>query len=549
MTFEHVLSLFGGLALFLYGMHMMSEGLEEAAGDKMKQILEKLTSNRFLGVVVGALITAVIQSSSATTVMVVGFVNSGLMTLQQAVWIIMGANIGTTITGQLVALNVSEMAPILAIIGVVMVTFISNKKANSLGEILAGLGVLFIGMSMMSDAMYPLRDEPMFISFMTTISNPFIAVLFGAAFTALIQSSSASVGILQTIANGGLIPLSSSIYIIFGQNIGTCITAVLAALSAKRAAKRTTIIHLSFNLIGTAIFMIGIQFLPFVDWMVAITDNPAAQIANTHTLFNITTSILLIPFGTYLAKLAETILPIQDDENEAEVSLTFIDDTNFANTAIAMSNLRKEANAMLLMAEENLVQSIGRMTGEKYDFDVIDQREDNINALNHKVAEYMSKVSLLQMSQQENDICNALYKSFADIERVGDHAFNIAQYSTKLEKGSLDALMTVQVNELKDLLVEVIHILIDENVENIEKDGKRIEDIEQQIDDLTAEYRQMQIDRLVDKNIDANACVTFSQMMTDIERISDHLLNIMEEYRNVHISLTQQVFETPVQAQ
>ena len=265
MTFEHVLSLFGGLALFLYGMHMMSEGLEEAAGDKMKQILEKLTSNRFLGVVVGALITAVIQSSSATTVMVVGFVNSGLMTLQQAVWIIMGANIGTTITGQLVALNVSELAPIMAIIGVVLVTFITNKKANSFGEILAGLGVLFIGMSMMSEAMYPLREEPMFITFMTTISNPFIAVLFGAAFTALIQSSSASVGILQTIANGGLIPLSSSIYIIFGQNIGTCITAVLAALSAKRAAKRTTIIHLSFNLIGTAIFMIGIQFGPFVD--------------------------------------------------------------------------------------------------------------------------------------------------------------------------------------------------------------------------------------------------------------------------------------------
>jgi phosphate:Na+ symporter len=253
---------------------------------------------------------------------------------------------------------------------------------------------------------------------------------------------------------------------------------------------------------------------------------------------------MLIPFGTYLAKLAETILPVQENENESEISLTFIDDTNFANTAIAMSNLRKEANAMLLMAEENLVQSIGRMTGEKYSFEAIDQREDKINALNHKVTEYMSKVSLLQMNQQENDICNALYKSFSDIERVGDHAFNIAQYSNNLKNGSLDALMTIQVNELKDLLVEVIHILIDENVENIEVDGKRIEDIEQQIDDLTAEYRQMHVDRLVDKNIDANVCVTFSQMMTDIERISDHLLNIMEEYRNVHISLTQQVFES-----
>ncbi len=548
MTTEHILSLFGGLALFLYGMHMMSNGLEEAAGDKMKQILEKLTSNRFLGVIVGALITAVIQSSSATTVMVVGFVNSGLMTLQQAVWIIMGANIGTTITGQLVALNVSEMAPILAMIGVVLVTFISNRKANSLGEILAGLGVLFIGMSMMSDAMYPLRQEPLFIEFMTTISNPFIAVMFGAGFTALIQSSSASVGILQTIANSGLIPLSSSIYIIFGQNIGTCITAVLAALSAKRAAKRTTIIHLSFNLIGTIVFMTLIQLVPFVDWMTALTSNPAAQIANTHTIFNITTSLLLIPFGTYLAKLAETILPVLPDENENEITLAFIDETNFANTAIAMSNLRKEANVMLLMAEENLIQAIGRMTGEKFSFEEIDQREDTINGINHKVAEYMSKVSLLQMNQHESDICNALYKSFSDIERVGDHAFNIAEYSRMMDKKSLDQIMSTQIHQLKNLLIETINILIHEDILQVESKGKRIEEIEQQIDDLTAEYRQMQIERLIQKEVDAKDCITFSQMMTDIERISDHLLNIMEEYRSVHISLTQQLFEADAEA-
>lgn len=542
MTTEHLLSLLGGLALFLYGMNMMSVGLEDAAGDKMKDILEKLTSNRFLGVLVGALITAAIQSSSATTVMVVGFVNSGLMTLQQAVWIIMGANIGTTITGQLVALNVSEMAPLLAIIGVVLITFVKNKKANSLGEILAGLGVLFIGMGMMSDAMYPLREEPAFVSFMTTISNPFIAVLFGAGFTALIQSSSASVGILQTLAKSGLIGLNSSIYIIFGQNIGTCITAVLASLSAKRAAKRATIIHLSFNIIGTAIFMIGIQFIPFVDWMVSITDNPAAQIANTHTLFNITTSCLLIPFGTYLAKLAETVLPVLPDENENEISLVFVDDQNFANTAIAMSNLRKEANAMLLMTEDNLIQAIGRITGENYKFEDIDKREDTINGINHKVAEYMSKVSLLQMNQHESDVCNALYKSFADIERVGDHAFNIAEYSQKLGKNSLDKVMSEQIHELKDLIIETINILIHGDMNS--DDAKRIEDIEQKIDDLTAEYRQFHIERLVNKEIDAKDCVTFSQMMTDIERISDHLLNVMEEYRNVHISLTQDTGET-----
>ena len=221
MTFNNLLALLGGLALFLYGMHMMSAGLEQAAGDRMKAILEKLTSNPFLGVIVGAVITAIIQSSSATTVMVVGFVNSQLMTLNQAVWIIMGANIGTTITGQLIALDASKIAPLVAILGVVMVTFMKNKKVNAFGEILAGLGILFIGMDMMKNAMVPLQQSEAFIHAMTSISNPVLAILLGAGFTALIQSSSASVGILQALAISGLIPLSSAIYIIFGQNIGT----------------------------------------------------------------------------------------------------------------------------------------------------------------------------------------------------------------------------------------------------------------------------------------------------------------------------------------
>ena len=352
-----ILSLLGGLALFLYGMHMMSTGLESAAGDRMKTILEKLTSNPILGVVVGALITAVIQSSSATTVMVVGFVNSQLMTLQQAVWIIMGANIGTTITGQLVALNASEIAPVLAIIGVIMVTFLKNKKVNAIGEILAGLGILFIGMGTMNNAMEPLRESPIFLDLITTISNPVLAILVGAGFTALIQSSSASVGILQALALSGLIPLSSSIYIIFGQNIGTCITSALASLNANRNAKRTTIIHLSFNIIGTILFMIFTSITPFVDFMVSITDNPAAQIANTHTIFNIVTTLLLLPFGKKLARLAEIILPIKEEEldkDKFDVPLTFIDMDNIGSVPIAISSLRKEALATLHLAQANI---------------------------------------------------------------------------------------------------------------------------------------------------------------------------------------------------
>ena len=265
MGFELLLGLLGGLALFLYGMQMMSTNLEAAAGNKMKQILERLTSNRFLGVLVGAVITALIQSSSATTVMVVGFVNSGLMTLNQAVWVIMGANIGTTITGQLIALDVGALAPLIAFVGVAILVFVKNKKIQHIAGIVAGIGVLFIGMDMMSSAMSPLREEPQFVEMMTKFSNPLLGILVGAGFTALIQSSSASVGILQALAMSGVIDLHSAVFVLFGQNIGTCITAVLASIGTTRNAKRATAIHLLFNLIGTVVFVVLSLVTPFTD--------------------------------------------------------------------------------------------------------------------------------------------------------------------------------------------------------------------------------------------------------------------------------------------
>lgn len=257
MGIKDLLALLGGLALFLYGMQMMSNGLEAAAGNRMKSILERLTSNRVKGVLVGAGITAVIQSSSATTVMVVGFVNSGLMTLKQAVWVIMGANIGTTITGQLIALDIGAIAPLFAIGGVAAIMFVKNEKVHHISSIFAGLGILFMGMDMMGSAMEPLQNSPAFIQFMTTFKNPLVGILIGAVFTAVIQSSSASVGILQALAGTGMIPLSSAVYILFGQNIGTCITAVLASIGMKVNAKRTTVIHLMFNIFGSVLFTLS----------------------------------------------------------------------------------------------------------------------------------------------------------------------------------------------------------------------------------------------------------------------------------------------------
>lgn len=541
MTLQNVLSLLGGLALFLYGMHMMSVGLETAAGDRMKAILEKLTSNRLLGVAVGAGITAVIQSSSATTVMVVGFVNSGLMTLNQAVWIIMGANIGTTITGQLIALDASRIAPLVAIIGVVMVTFLKGKRINSIGDILAGLGILFIGMDMMSNAMTPLQDSPVFLNAMTSISNPLLAIALGAGFTALIQSSSASVGILQALAFSGLIPLSSSIYIIFGQNIGTCITAVLASLSANRNAKRTTIIHLSFNIIGTILFFCFIHIVPFVDWMCAITTNPAAQIANTHTIFNIVTTLILLPFGNQLARLAQILMPIRKEEyqhDETALPLTFVDVNNIGSVPIAISSLRKEALAMLKMAQINLREAIHGICQESCSVEDIEKREKRIDYINYKISDYMTSVSTLPMNSTASNTINALYKCYADIERIGDHAINILQY-TKNEQERLHDVRVIheELKQLEQLLDKGFQLLYTNRLESQDESLQKIERIEARIDELTAEYRNRQIERMVQKQIHPRDCVIYSEIMTDIERVSDHIMNIIEECRRCSFTL------------
>lgn len=310
MEFKDFMALLGGLALFLYGMHRMSAGLNAAAGNKMKQVLERLTTNRFLGVLVGTVVTGIIQSSSATTVMAVGFVNSGMMTLRQAVWIIMGANIGTTVTGQLIALDAAAMAPFLAFVGVVLVVFLKNPKLKYAGDIIAGLGILFLGMEMMSNAMLPLRDSERFLSMMTQFEHPLFGILAGTVFTAVIQSSSASVGILQALAQGGAISFPASVYVLFGQNIGTCITSLLASIGTSRNAKRVTIIHLAFNIIGTILFTGLCMVTPTVAWVAGMTPGrPAAQIANMHTIFNVVTTILLLPAGNLLAVMAERILP------------------------------------------------------------------------------------------------------------------------------------------------------------------------------------------------------------------------------------------------
>lgn len=543
MQVADFLGLLGGLALFLYGMQMMSDGLEDAAGNRMKQILEKLTSNRFLGVLVGAGITAVIQSSSATTVMVVGFVNSGMMKLQQAVWIIMGANIGTTITGQLIALDVGMMAPLFAFLGVAMVVFLKMPKARHIGKILAGLGVLFIGMDMMGAAMAPLQESEAFVSLMTQFSNPILGILAGALFTAVIQSSSASVGILQTLAVSGLIGFDSAVFVLFGQNIGTCITAVIASIGTNRSARRTTIIHLMFNVIGTIIFTVLCMTLPITDWIAAITpNNPAAQIANMHTVFNIMTTTLLLPFGNYLAKIAEKILPEKEEEKTESVMVALNKEFHKGNaklgySAIHMDVLRQEIERMIILARDNVklcYQAI--LDNDLEQFKKAQAVEESIDALNKEISQYISKILVNNRSDENIAAIEEYFLITGNAERIGDHALNIGGYVEVINKKSIqfseDArkeLMNMQ-KITKDAIDYVIH----KDEEDTAKWLSRIAAMEQKIDDMRNTYREKHLQRMRDGICSEEACVLYSELLTDFERVGDHVLNIGQSYAKIY---------------
>ncbi len=539
MGVELLLGLLGGLALFLYGMQMMSNNLEAAAGNKMKQILEKLTTNRFMGILVGAGITALIQSSSATTVMTVGFVNSGLMSLNQAVWIIMGANIGTTITGQLIALDVGALAPLIAFIGVVLVVFVKNKKLQHIGGIVAGVGVIFIGMGMMSDAMLPLRDEPEFIQLMTSFKNPLLGVMAGALFTAVIQSSAASIGILQALAVSGVIGLHSAVFVLFGQNIGTCITAVLASVGTNRNAKRTTAIHLMFNVVGTVIFVVLCMVTPFVDWM--ITTNPAnsaAQIANVHTIFNIATTVILFPFGPMLVNIAKKILPDTQVKHVMDADQWFeglmASKHHLGVSTIAISQIHEEIRDMLAIAASNVSDSFKAMEqgpGENGIQEIAD-REEEIDLSNVRLSKKISKVLVLDQTPQDIEALNKMYSILGNIERIGDHAMNLAEYAQTIQEKNLN-FSDYAKNEFKvmdESCALGMELLRKAAAGDSDFTLEKIQAIEQKIDDITDNFRQNQIDRMREGHCNVESSILYSEMLTDYERIGDHMLNIGEAY-------------------
>lgn len=538
MGIKDVLALLGGLALFLYGMQMMSSGLEAAAGNRMKAILERLTSNRVKGVLVGAGITAVIQSSSATTVMVVGFVNSGLMTLKQAVWVIMGANIGTTITGQLIALDIGAIAPVFAIAGVAAIMFVKNEKVHHISSIFAGLGILFMGMDMMGNAMEPLQDSAAFIQFMTTFRNPLVGILIGAVFTAVIQSSSASVGILQALAGTGMIPLSSAVYILFGQNIGTCITAVLASIGMKVNAKRTTIIHLMFNIFGSVLFTVVCLVTPFVSWMEALAPgNPVSQIANVHTVFNIVTTLILLPFGTYMAAAAEKILPDSRKEEDEEYRLKYI--TRFepsyaiGQAAVAISQVKNEVGRMQAMVEKNISSAYNVLI--KYndkELKKIDERETYIDYLNAEISSYIVSLMANEMSLADSRQINGYYVVISNLERLGDHAVNLAGYAKELKGWDAGFSETAreELEIMKKQCMDALDIVKEMLPGNSGVILEKASAMEQKIDDTRDKYFKKQMQRLKKGKCKPQTGIIFTEILTDFERMGDHVKNIAEQY-------------------
>ncbi|MGN1182802.1 MAG: Na/Pi cotransporter family protein [Faecalibacillus sp.] len=523
MTLTIILGLLGGLALFLYGMKMMSDGLEAAAGDRLKIILEKLTVNRFMGILVGAFITAIIQSSSATTVMVVGFVNAKMMTIHQAVWIIMGANIGTTMTGQLIALDVGVIAPLFAFLGVMMIIFFENPKLEYYGSIIAGLGILFIGMDMMSNAMLPLRDLPIFVEMVTRFSHPFIGILVGALFTAVIQSSSASVGILQALAMSGIIQLDNAVYVLFGQNIGTCITAILASLTASREAKQTTIIHLSFNVIGTIIFTIVCMTTPLTRLIEKTAPGKVAfQIANMHTLFNVVTTMILLPFGTRLASLSEMILPVSFHQSHSRLE-------NLKKTlGLSATNLEiinEEVLNMIDLAYQNVYQSIGQFAHYSQEVNIkINEREHQVNDSNEEIATYISEV--LSANYINRNISNQLslyYGMLVDIERISDYAVNIEKQAELQYPLGHDEINYIDFLEKK---TKDMHMCLQECL--------LAKDINKQTHKYVHIIRQKLIELLKEKKITSEVSIMLSRIVTDFQRINDHALNIAEAYQKIN---------------
>jgi len=534
MSVANILSMAGGLGLFLFGIRTMGDGLENAAGAKLKRMLEVLTGNRFLAVLVGFVVTAIIQSSTATTVMVVGFVNAGMMSLAQAVGVIMGANIGTTVTSLLIALNFSSVAAAAVLVGVILMLASKKTVVKNLGAIFTGFGLLFLGIDMMSDSMAPLRESAGFMNFIVTVSEsplrPLFGIILGIVMTAVLQSSSASVGVLQTLAMQGLVPLKFSVFVLFGQNIGTCLTALFSTVGAKKNSKRAAVIHLLFNVIGTGIFILIALLTPYVEWIEKLSPDPMAQIAISHIVFNIVSTVIMFPFAKVLVKLSCLLVPGKDD-SESEMHCKFIDDRLLNTPPFAVMQVSKEVARMAKLARDNFETSAHALINRSdKDLDKVMENEEVINYLNHHITSYLVKLNALDITDSDSDYIARVFHAINDIERVGDHAINLAEAAQHNIGDGLKFSDPAR-EELNRLCGSVVTLLersmaAFDNQSLSDSEAKELSDLEEHIDDLTLECQDSHIFRLNRKECNTEAGMLYLNTITDFERVGDHAINI-----------------------
>ena len=469
----------------------------------------------------------------------------------------MGANIGTTVTGLLIALDVGELAPLFAFVGVALVVFVKKLQLQHIGQILAGLGVLFIGMDMMSSAMSPLRESEAFINLMSTFSNPLLGILAGAGFTAVIQSSSASVGILQALANSGVIGLPSAVLVLFGQNIGTCITAVLASIGTNRNAKRATIIHLMFNVIGTVIFTILFLVFPIayvIDGSLTLPGSlgqtiaglmpasHAGQIALVHTSFNIITTIILLPLGNYLAKAAVKILPERPEDKADQLHLEYLTpiqisskDGGLGVSAIYVDQMQHELRRMMEMAKDNVEASFRSVLNrDEEELEQVEKTEEYLDFLNKEISLHVSRLITYETNEKASAVVSSFFTISGNIERIGDHADNLAGYTRMLNKRNISftGVAHDEISAMRDICLEGINDLLSLNAGNVEWLAD-VSALEQRIDDMTSDYRRNHLERMRDGECSDEACILYSELLTDFERIGDHILNIAQEMAKV----------------
>ena len=535
-----ILGFAGGLGLFIYGMQVMASGLQKAAGNSLKKILEVLTKNKFLGVLLGIGVTAIIQSSSATTVMVVGFVNAGLMNLQQTVGIIMGANIGTTVTGWLVSsvqwagvFSPENLAPIAVFIGAALAIFSKKQTVNQIGEILVGFGMLFIGIEMMSTGVEPLQHLPAFKEAFTQFGrNPLLGVLVGAVVTAVIQSSSASVGILQSLSLTGLVSWNSAVYIIMGQNIGTCVTALLSSVGTSKNAKGAAYIHLLFNVIGSVFFSIlaAIFFTFYHDF--GFQKIGMVEISLIHTGFNIANTVIMFPFSGLFVKMAEKLATVTSkNTGDDETVPVHLDDRILSTPSIAMSNCTKEIVRLGNMSLKNLTaacESLENRDGSRVE--KILEREKNIDNLTKAITAYLVKLCNSNLTKQENTNATGMFHIVNDMERIGDHAENIIEMTQQmiaddleLSKKGIDDLKKMAEESLKSVRNCII-ALSDNDIDFAEKVIKE----EERVDNLEKQIRGEHMQRLTSGECNPRVGVIFLVALTNLERVSDHALNVAQ---------------------